>query len=361
MSAPNKKTFVSNTGIATSTNVIASGGNVTQKLSQGFPTGNQILKRMRMRYSGNLNLAGAGPAGSIITRGGLQNIRSIFLQTPQHNALMNNIDGLGLHDLLYLRKRKRPINTDISSAGNGTPSFEYSLELPFEDVSSIIPGESSLDMFQVSYVELTINIGGATDFISGGTYTTETIQVLNLEIDADINPSPTASDIPVWQPYINKLVFPVNQTTTGFQLLLAYGNRLIKRYLIEQRNNVSFAQLANTVCGAADQDRLSMVVGGYDWWHRIEWLAAQDQMVDDFGLADGVITGAVAVEFGRAPAVGFKASDLLGLNSPSAGSPVTEIDIDSTSVTNGSYWVYEEGLKPPPQESQRPAATAPGK
>ena len=358
MSAPNKRTLVSNTGVATSTNVIGASGNSTVKLTQGFPTGNQILKRLNLRYSGNLNLA-TSSAGTVITRGGLQNIRGMILSTPQHGNILNNVDGQGLHDLNYLKHGKRSINTDISPATTGTPTFDYHLPLEFRDPGSLIPGESALDMFQVSYVELSINIGGATDFILTGTYSTETIQVLNLELSADVNPAPSAGDIPAWKPYINKLNFPVNQTQSSLQLVLAYGNRLIKKYLIEQRNNTTFAQLANTIVGAAESDRLSMVVGGYDWTHRVEWLELQDSMVADFRLSDGVITGAAVVNFAEMDAVGYKAADLLGLNSPSAGSPIVEIDIDVTSVTNGSLWIYEDGMQPVPLDAQRPAATTP--
>ncbi len=310
-----------------------------------------------MRYSGNLNLTTSG-AGTIVTRGGLINIRSMFLSTPQHGVLINGLDGLTLHNLRLLARGVRPVNTDISSAASGTPTFDYQLDLAFRDRESVRPEDTSLDLFRVSYVELQLNGGGATDFITGGTYSVETIQVLNLELHAAIDPGPVdATALPIFRPYMDILKIPVNQTQTAFQIVLPYGGRIVQYYFLQQRNGSSLAELSNTVVGANDTDRITFAVGGYDWVHRIEWLALQDRNAQDFNIA-GMPTGAAALNWGEKDANGYAASEMMGLNSQNGATPQTEIDVDVTSVTNGQLWVTTKGRTAIPVDAQRPKAAA---
>lgn len=359
MGRPQKKTFVSNTSLATSASTIAAAASVSTKLSQGFPTGNALLHALKLRWSGNLNLTTSG-AGTVVTDGGLINIRQIFLSTPQHGVIINGLDGLTLKNTEYFRNGVYPKAADITAATTGTPTFDYALDLHFRDRFAARPEDTSLDMFQVSYMELVVNNGGASDYISGGTYSAETIQNLALEMHAVIDPGPIqATDVPIFKPYMDILKIPVNQTQTQFQILLPYGGRIIKRYYIQQRNGSTLAPLANTIVGANDQDRMSFVVGGYNWYNRIEWLALQDENQAEFSLSGVVPTGMAALNWAPKDANGYVASDMLGLNSPQGGSPQTEIDIDVTSVSNGQLWVATEGLTPIPIDAQRPVSQAP--
>jgi hypothetical protein len=354
MGRPQKKNFISNTALATATNTIAASASVSTKLTQGFPTGNALLHAIKLRWSGNLNLS-TSSAGTVVTDGGLINIRQMFLSTPQHGIIINGLDGLTMANIEYFRNGVQPKKSDVSAATTGTPTFDYGLSLTFRDRYAARPEDTSLDMFQVSYMELIVNNAGTTDYISGGTYSTETIQVLNLEMHAVLDPGPIlATDVPIFKPYLDILKIPVNQTQAQFQIILAYGGRIIKRYYIQQRNGSSLAPLANTVVGANDQDRLSFAVGGYNWYNRVEWLALQDENQAEFGLSAAVPTGMAALNWAPKDANGYVASDMLGLNSPQGGSPQTEIDVDVTSVTNGQLWVATEGLTPIPVDAQRP-------
>lgn len=358
MARPLKKMFVSNTGLASSGAPIAAGGNISPKISQGFPTGDALLHNLRLRYSGNLNLS-TSSAGTIIPRGGLQNIRSLWLSTPQHGTLVNGLDGLALHTIEYYRKDVRPTNTDIASAGTGTPTFDYQIPLSFRDTEAIRPENTSIDLFRVSYMELIMNCGGGTDFILNGTYTTETLQVLNAELHATVDPGPVGSgDVPVFKPYLDVLRIPVNQTQTAFQIIMPYGGRLVKRYYIHQRNGSTLGELANTIVGANDQDRISFLVGGYAWISRLEWLALQQENLNEFTLSGGIATGMGVMNFCPKDSGGFDPSELLGLNSQNGSTPQTEIDVDVTTVTNGQLWVYTEAMTPIPTDAQRPKAAA---
>lgn len=360
MPRPTKRLFVSNTGIATSSNVIGASGTVSQKLTQGFPTGDALLYALKLRHSGNLNLSTSG-AGAIIGRGGLVNIRGLWLQTPQHGIIINGLDGLAIHTIQYIRQGVRPVNTDIASANTGTPTFDYHVPLDFRDRLAARPEDTCIDLFRVSYMELVYNVGGATDYISGGTYTTETIQVLNLEMHAVVDPGavdPTA--VPIFKPYWDILKIPINQTATQFQIVLPYGGRLIKRYYIHQRKADTLLEAPNTIIGVNDQDRVSMLVGGYSWINRVEWLALQDENVTELRLAGGIPTGLAVMNFANIDANGYMASELLGLNSQNGATPQTEIDVDCTSISNGQLWVYTEAQTPIPIDAQRPKASTPG-
>lgn len=360
MARPLKKLLVSNNAPASSGAVIGASGNSTPKYTQGYPTGDALMHKLQVRYSGNLNLV-TGAAGSIIARGGLTNLRSLWLSTPQHGAIINGLDGLALHTIDYIRKGVRPPNADIVASTTGVPTFDYSVPLNFRDMEAIRPENTSLDMFRVSYVELIVNIGGATDFISGGTYTTETIQALNIEQHATVDPGPIGpNDVPVFKPYLDVLKIPINQTQGAFQITLPYGGRLVKRYIVHQRNGSTLLELNNTVIGVNDQDRISMMVGGYSWFNRIEWLALQDENVSELELASGVPTGCGVLNFCPKDSGGYDPTELLGLNSLNGATPQTEIDADVTSVSNGQLWIYTEALTPIPTDAQRPKVVAPG-
>ncbi len=362
MARPNKKLFVSNTPVATASNTIAASGNVTIKLNQGFPTGDALLHNLKLRHSGNLNLApSSGNGGSIIPFGGLQQIRGLWLQTPQHGIVINGLDGLALHTLAYIRRGTRPIAEDVQDADTGTPVFDYSVPLDFRDPFAVRPEDTCLDLYRVSYMELMLNYGGASDFISGGAYTTETVQVQNLEIYANIDPGAIgAGDIPAMKPYLDIIKMPVNQTQTAFQIIMPYGGRLVMRYLVQQRNGSTLNPLSNTVIGANDTDRVSFLVGGYAWINRIEWLALQNENKDEFSLTDGVPPGLGVFNWARKDAGGYRLSEMLGLNSVNGASPQTEINADVTSVSNGQLWITTEARVPIPSDAQRPATAAPG-
>ena len=358
MARPIKQTSVSNTGIASATNVIAAAASPSTKLTQGFPTGDALLHALSLRLSGNLNLS-TSSAGTTVTRGGLVNMRSLFLSTPQHGVIINGLDGQSLHNVRYLARGVRPANSDISANTTGTPTFDYQLDLAFRDRESVRPEDTSLDLFRVSYMELQLNGGGAGDFITGGTYGTETIQVLNLEIHAMIDPGPVdAGSLPIFRPYMDILKIPVNQTQTGFQIVLPYGGRIIEYYMLQQVNGSTFAPLANTVVGANDTDRITFAVGGYDWIHRVEWLALQDRNIQDFRLSAGLPTGIGLLNWAERDATGYMAGEMMGLNSATGATPQTEIDIDVTAVSNGQLWIVTKGRTAIPVDAQRPATAA---
>ena len=359
MARPNKKLFVSNTAVATASNPIGASGNSSQKLNQGFPTGDVLLHSLKLRHSGNLNLTSTGD-GTIITRGGLQNIRGLWLQTPQHGIIVNGLSGLDLHVVDYYNNGVRAVNEDISSAATGTPTFDYHIPLDFRDRHAARPEDTSLDMFRVSYVELMLNYGGATDFISGGTYSTETLQVANLEIMANVDPGQVlAADVPAMKPYLDVLNIPINQTQTGFQVIMPYGGRLVADYIIQQKNGSTLAPVNNTIVGANDTDRLSFLVGGYAWANRIEWLALQDENVSEYSLMDGAQVGAAAVSWASKDSAGYRLSTMLGLNNAQGASPQTEFNIDVTSVSNGQLRIITKARVPIPADAERPKAGTP--
>lgn len=360
MGRPNKKMFVSNTAIATAANPIAASGSVSTKLNQGFPTGDALLHSLKIRHSGNLNLV-ATAAGNVIKRGALQNLRGVWLQTPQHGVIVNGLDGLSLHVLDYIRNGVRAVNEDVSDTDTGTPTFDCHVPLDFRDRHAARPEDTSLDLYRVSYVELMVNYGGATDHISGGTYTTETLQVANLEIHANVDPGALAAgDVPVMKPYLDIIRMPINQTQTAFQIVLPYGGRIISRYLVQQRNGSTLNPLANTVIGVNDTDRISFDVGGYSWINRIEWNALQDENQSEFALTDGVETGLGVLNWASLDASGYRLSDMLGLNSANGATPQTQISADVTSVSNGQLWITTEARLPIPADAQRPKAAQAG-
>lgn len=354
MGRPSLKKFVNRTNIA------ATAITTTQPsptiVQVGFPVGDTLYKKLNLSYRGSLALTTSG-AGTIITRGGLQFLRSIRFETDKHGLIVDGVDGIMLHQMQTVRNRVRPPNNDISSAGSGAPTYSYALEIPFFDPASARPEDLGLDLYGARPT-LTTQVGVVTDFISGGTYSAESVDNYPQEIHAEVDPGPVSpSDGPLLMPYWGVRKENISSTATQYQIILPYGDRVYKRIFITQRDSSTLGEIANTVLGVNATDRLSLKVNGYSWVDNLQWLALQDQNAQDYGLAS-MPTGVGVLDFIPRRARGHMLSDALSVVNNVAGT--IELDIDVTSVSNGQVWLGFEAAKPIPAAALRPRPSANG-
>lgn len=354
MGRPSLSKFVNRTDIA-STAIGATQPSPTL-VQIGFPVGNVLYKHLLLSYRGTLSLT-ASAAGTIVSRGGLQFLRSIMLETDKHGRIIDGLDGIMLHVMQMIRSGVRPPNTDITDAATGAPSFIYALDIPFFDEDAARQEDLGLDLYGARPT-LTTQVGVVGDFISGGTYSVETVDLFPQEIHAEIDPGPVAAgDSPLLMPYWGVRKEPISSTTTQYQIQLPYGDRVYKRIFLCQRDGVTLAELSNTVCGANATDRLSLKINGYSWTDSIQWRALQDRNAQAYKLA-AMPTGVAVLDFVPKRSRGALLSDALSVVNNVAGT--AELAIDVTTASGDQLWIGMECAKPIPPAALRPAPAANG-
>lgn len=340
------------------------------QLTAPFPVGDMVYQECNIRWSGTCTETTGG--GAVVSDGGLQFLRAIYFSTPQHTMIVENVDGILLHDILTIKGRVHPVHSDISGTGVGTsPTFDYFLRLPFKDLRSFNSPDLGLDVLRSGNPLLQINLGVYTDFVSGGAAGDSVAATSVMETSLSLDPGPvTDPDLPnQFQPYYGTARFPISATVQQFQMFLAFGDRIIKRLFVTQRNTSTLARLANTIIGAADTDRISLKINSnFPWADRLEWKALQDQNAYEYGLGS-MPTGVAVFDFvqeilggtdggqggGNA---GAKLADALSVLSQNQGT--LECDADVTTVSNGAIIFGYEAVKIL-QPGARRAAAAPAK
>lgn len=352
MGRPSLKKFVNRTQIAST--AITTAAPSPTIVQVGFPVGNVLYKKLNLSYRGTLSLTASG-GGTTVTRGGLQFLRSLKLETDKHGAIVDGLDGIALHVLETIRKGVRPPNTDISANTTGAPTYNYALEIPFFDPNAARPEDTGLDMYGARPT-LTTQVGVVGDFISGGTYSVESVDSFPQEISCEVDPGPVdPSDGPLLMPYWGVRKEPITSTTTQYQIILPYGDRVYKKIVITQRDGVTLEELANAPI--VNTARLSLKVNGYSWYDNKEWAALQDENAQDYGLT-AMPTGVGVLDFIPARARGFMLSNALSVVNNVAGT--IELDIDVVTASGDQLWILMECCKPIPPAALRPAPSANG-
>lgn len=365
MGRPIQHKFVANSQIITSAAVITTTAASPYQLTNPFPVGDLVYQDLNLRFSGNLNCATGG--GSVVTDGGLRFIRSVYFSTPQHQMVVEDVDGILLNDMMEVIDKTSYPRNDVTGTGAATtPTFNYALKLPFKDLMSFNASDLGLDVLRSGNPLLQINTGVYTDFVSGGA-AADSVQAFTMESHLRMDPGPvTDPDLPTeFMPYMGKLTFPVSTTVAQQQIFLAFGDRIYKRIFVTQRNSSTNARLNNTIVGVNDTDRLSLKINSnFPWVDRVEWLALQYQNCIDYrrsAMPNGVavidfvkqILGGVDPDNPRGGSAGPKLSDALSVLSKNQGT--LELDIDVTTVSNGTLRIGYDAVKILPLGARRPA------
>ncbi len=250
----------------------------------------------------------------------------------------------------------RPVNTDISSAATGSPTFEYGLEIPFIDRKAARPEDVSLDLFGARPT-LTTQVGIFTDFVSGGTNSVAQVASFKQEVHVDMDPGPVdiAADGPLLMPYLGVFKYPILSTARATQIGIPYGDRVYKRIFLCQRNGSTLAEINNTIIGANDNDRVTLKVNGFPWVDNVEWLALQDMNANDYGLS-AMPNGVGVLDFCPQRARGYMHSDALNVINNAVGT--AELLLDATAVSNGQFWLGWDAMKPILPGALRPRPSA---
>ena len=336
------------------------------QITNPFPVGDIVYESLNLRFAGAFTTTTGG--GVVVTDGGLQFIRALYFSTPQHSMIVEGLDGIMLHDMQAIEEGHHPTHDDIASVGAGdNPSYEYFLKLAFKDFLSYDIQDTGLDVQRSGQPLLQLNLGINTDFVSGGDTgdAVAATAILSSFLRMDPGRIDPASEAPQnWMPYRGVLKVPISATVSQYQIYLAFGDRIIKRLYVTQRNGSSLARLANTIIGANDSDQISLKVNSnFPWFDRMEWLALQDANCSDYKLS-AMPVGVGVIDFWQPVAggsgdgrkggqAGAKLADALSVISKDQGT--LELDVDVTTVTNGQLWIGYDAVKVLPAGARRPA------
>lgn len=365
-----KKVATSN--IITAANAIAgSAAGPNFQLSQPFPVGDNVYDTLKLRLYGTLNLGVGG--GAVVPDGGLEFLQKINLSTPSHGPIVENIDGILLHDMLTVKNGKHPLHNDpASTVKNGTGAWEYSLTIPFKDWDGFSGNDLGLDTQKSGQPLLELGLGSYQDFVAGGS-AADGVNVVTLDSHVLMDPGPvTDPDLPTrFMPYYGKFQFPVVATVTRQSLYLAFGDRIQKRLYVTQRDySQQQSRLPNNVVGVNETDRISLKVNSnIIFIDDIGWGALQRENEDDYGLPS-MPTGMAVCDFvrwvlggqdetnPRGGGAGAKLSDALSLLSQNQGTCELVLDVTSGNSPSPLIVVGYESAKIIPLGARRSAPPA---
>lgn len=351
MARPQQPRSIESVTVAsTASTIVAANPNPTIH-SNSLPSGDLALTELYYYYDGTINQSGAAD-GTVIADGQFKFLRGLTVRTDKHQRIVDDVDGLGLFRIAEFTDGEPGLSEEIdSNADNET--FRASLTVPFAQRNYFRPYDAILDM---KYARMTVEAkwGNYTDLLSGAA-ATNNIDDLIADLSVRQLPGPLVeapdafSELPNWMTHLSMDRVDIASTQTNRKIALPYGDRIIRRVYISQRNSVTFAELNNTVIQA--EDRISLEVNGVRWVDNLKNHEIQAENRRAFRTAAGR-DGWTVLQFdqtGRFP-------DFLSLLD--AGNGSANLLLDVRSVTNGALWIYVESFKPVPEAARRPRVAA---
>lgn len=346
--------YYGRTQIATASSTITTTQPGLSIITNGLPTGDMLSLGIQFRLWGNLNLDTAS-AGTLVTDGEKMFLRSLSIETDKHGIIAQGLDGISLADINQFEFGPTVAATAVSAATTGTPAYAASLRFPFQmqwgnAKRSIRPYDTALDML-LARMTIKAQLGIVTDFITGGTYTTETVQVANVDLDGQVVDNPVtapadASLLPQFQRSLDIIKVPITATATGYRISLPYGDRIYNRIYVMQRNTSTLARLATVITSTG---LVGVAVNGTNIMDPTPLASIQDRNKADYGIAT-MPSGVACLDFGQSDRI----PDFLNVNTRQNGT--LELVADVTSVSNGALYLGIDSIKPIPDQARRAVA-----
>lgn len=363
MSRPIQIKNVGNAVIAAAGSTINTSLPAPSVFAPSFPVGDMLMQNLHLRLYGNENNVGAG-SGTAIVNGPALLLRSVIFETDKHGRIIDNVNGLSLELLNACRVGTRGYQTLGSLAAAGTPAFEANWEFQFASRYAFRPYDSVIDLRNAK-PQLTVQAGLYADLNNAGFATTNDIQNLAYNVAVEllngpvVEPGATAADgkpmlpeTPDWMPYVGTKTQTSATTQAGSLIDLTWGDRVLRRLLIEQRDTTSAsarALLANTVITSTSS--VGVLVNSFPWGDRIQWAQLQARNKYDFSL-ETIPSGFGILDFDPTGRYG----DYLSVLSRDAGT--VQLYVDITGVANSSLFITQEAYKAIPDVALRASQLA---
>lgn len=332
------------------------------QFTKAFAYGNNGLIAFQLRVYGNLNLATAS-AGTVRTLGGLDAVIGLTVETDKHKKIVDNVDLRSVVRMYTQFLLRQQLNgSDVSAATTGTPTYNYEFLVPFcldggfGERGIVRSFDTILDLASGAKPLIKASIGDPSYFISGGTYSTETIQNLTVEDTqeyvenlrepvADSDPS----ELPFWMLTLEQIRFQT-PASTGKQLLdLPYGDR---RYVMiglsERLATAPFDEKSDMTVD--NTDALTLKIGSDIRIDNVMIKKIRDQNARRFGLSS-MPTGWTVLDFWKSGRV----VDTLDTMDDRPAGKVLRIEYNATgTIASRQIWANMLCLKPIPRAAVRP-------
>lgn len=324
-------------------------------ITQDLPSGNLSLLSLKLGWRGDLDLA-TSSAGSIVTDGEKIHLRDLYLDTDQHGPIVSGgMDGLMLERINRVRNRTAPTSTAIAAATTGNPTFAATAMIPLAHRDLFRPYDASFWMGKAA-MRLYAQMGIVTDFISGGTYTTENVRNNTLDVTAGVLQDPVPATIdpatgkivdfgedPIFMPCYD--VAKVDVKTGQMQIALPVRDRIYSRIYVWQRNSSTLAEISNAIAATAN---VSLVLNGQNWFGPSTLFQdIRDRNKDDYAI-ETLPAGMMVLDLGGNTG---RINNMLSVIDPN--NQQLYLNIDGTAQTNAQLWIAIESYKPIPQAARR--------
>lgn len=359
---------VANVVVASASSLVTTTPPVVQPVTQGWNVGDILMSALSLRLSGTLNIALGGGTLSVTILQALQFLASLTFGTDLHQNIIDNVDGVSLYRMILAEELANGYVLDVPSTASAATSFEANVRIEFQKLLAARGWDSVVDLLRAQpYLRAIFNPVSSIAAITGGAPTLN-VGAFNMEIMQEYFQGPFVDKngkaafsavAPTFVPYYAVLPVTISATTKQLQIPLPYGDRIYRKIHIFQRNSVTNQELPNTIVGANDQDRFSLVLNGARIYDNVEFLQIQKQNVAEYGaasLGSGQAIMDFAKPYGNGKIWGSRISNGLNLITPNQNTFTLNIDV--TSVTNGQLVIGMECLKAMPAGAQRVVAAA---
>jgi len=334
------------------------------KLNQNWPKGNMIYRKLIIRLVGHMDISVAsGNALTAASQLAAKLIKSLYFRTSNLQYLITGVDGLTLYRMLCRKLRRQLYLQDLAavaaSASNTADPFEVVLEIPFENPFAIRPADCGIDMVMAGNPELRIDfqLPSALVSISGSGNTLNLVDLTAyISVEAIENPN-RAMGLPTHKILLDAIQMPVGATGAG-QLLnpaLPDNDRIHLAMLFAQRDLTSFAELADTIIGVNDDDKVTFKVNSDTYWDSINWLQEEHRQNAEYGTAI-LGPGQIFMDFQRRTTHGMRVTDAIDVETNIPGNLFTYLDLTKPGSGNPYIVVGLDGLQSLNSKQMRPAS-----
>lgn len=323
-----------------------------QVLDRGFPSGDEGIVALNVRYKGTFTVTTAG--GSPVTDGGKKILRSLTVETDKHGKIVDGLDGLSLDRVSRFENGAAPASTDCASNASGT-TFGAQFRIAFaDDRRHYRPFDTLLDM-KNSRMTVKRQYGLVTDVQSAGT--TPSVSAIREDISAEVLPGPLNpgidkdkgtederfSEIPSYVPVKEKLLiggYGGNiPTQNAYKIALPVGDRIYRRIYISQLTYDTNGLPTEVATVITENAGVSLKIGRDVIIDRTTWgeLADRAKMI---AQVETMPTGWNFIDFDYTGRI----KDMLDVYQYQAGI-AANLEIDTTNISNAGIVVILDSLK----------------
>lgn len=322
-----------------------------QVRDQNFPSGDQALRSLTIRYDATIS---GTSTPTRVTNGHIFWLNAITVETDKHGKIVDAVDGLLLYVINMFDFHTAGAATALTATPADTDTPACSWIVPFSLFRGRRPADTNLDMLKAR-LKVSSQFGTGTNLWTqaGGS---PVIATLTQSIEGKILPGPvyvndgdggagSKSELPLFVRSFEQMVVPITATATRFQIALPFGDRIWRRLFITQRNLSTKVEMSNVIAATAE---VSLYLNNIPIVDRRRFCDIQAENKLVYAI-ETMPTGVAVLDFDMDEEEGV--FDMLYALTTDSGNMYLYIDV--TTQSNASLLLGFDCLKPIPQQALR--------